>query len=176
MSVTGWQALPRTPICQNISSDMIIPASSADFVELIGSRAPAPWRLVEDSVISPPEVLKMLSDLADSIRANFDPAAWLIVQDDEIVGLLSLVRPVIDGELCIGYGVAPTRQGRGVTKSAVASLVDWARSDARVDRVIAETSPTNIASQRVLECNSFVTVGTRTDDEDGDLLIWRVET
>ncbi len=155
---------------------LIIPASNADFAKLINGQPPAPWRLVEDSVISPPEVLKMLSDLADSIRANFDPAAWLIVQDDEIVGLLSLVRPVINGELCIGYGVAPTRQGRGATKSAVASLVDWARSDVRVDRLVAENSPTNIASQRVLECNGFAQVDTRTDDEDGDLLIWRVET
>ncbi len=155
---------------------LIIPASNADFAKLINGQPPARWRLVEDSVISPPEVLKMLSDLADSIRANFDPAAWLIVQDDEIVGLLSLVRPVINGELCIGYGVAPTRQGRGATKSAVASLVDWARSDVRVDRLVAENSPTNIASQRVLECNGFAQVDTRTDDEDGDLLIWRVET
>lgn len=153
---------------------MIVSASHADFVALLGGRVPAPWRLVDDSAISPPEVLQMLSDLADSIRPAFDPAAWLIVQDCEVVGLLSLVRPFADGEICIGYGVAPTRQSRGATTAALVSLLEWARGDRRVERVTAETNLENVASQRVLEHNGFVRIGERVDDEDGALIVWQV--
>jgi RimJ/RimL family protein N-acetyltransferase len=151
----------------------IIPAGNADFTELLAGRAPRPWRLVNDSVISPPEVLQMLSDLADSIRPAFDPAAWLIVQDDEVVGLLSLVRPFDAGEICIGYGVAPTRRGRGATTAALAGLLEWARSDIRLGRVIAETNHDNLASQRVLEHNGFARIGERVDAEDGALIVWQ---
>lgn len=154
---------------------MIVAASSADFAELIAGRAPAPWRLVPDSEIAPTEVLQMLSDLADSIRPEFDPAAWLIVDEGEVVGLLSLVRPIADGDICIGYGVAPSRRNRGATSDAVASILEWSRGDSRVERVIAETSPANVPSQRVLERNGFVTVGSRVDAEDGDLLIWQAQ-
>ena len=152
---------------------MIVPASHADFVGLISGQPPAPWRLVDDSAISPPEVLQMLSDLADSIRPAFDPAAWLIVQADEIVGLLSLVRPFANGEICIGYGVAPTRRGRGATTAALANLLEWARRDHRVERVIAETNHENTASQRVLEHNGFTRIGERVDAEDGGLIVWQ---
>ena len=152
---------------------MIVPATDGDFAMLISGQPPAPWRLVDDSAISPPEVLQMLSDLADSIRPAFDPAAWLVVQGEEIVGLLSLVRPFADGEICIGYGVAPTRRGRGATSGALANLLEWARDDRRVERVTAETNHENVASQRVLERNGFARIGERVDDEDGALIVWQ---
>ena len=152
---------------------MIVPATDGDFAMLISGQPPAPWRLVDDSAISPPEVLQMLSDLADSIRPGFDPAAWLIVDGDEVVGLLSLVRAFADGEICIGYGVAPTRRGRGATSGALANLLEWARDDRRVERVTAETNHENVASQRVLERNGFARIGERVDDEDGALIVWQ---
>ena len=152
---------------------MIVPATSADFAALISGQPPAPWRLVDDSAISPPEVLQMLSDLADSIRPAFDPAAWLIVEGGEVVGLLSLVRPIAGGEICIGYGVAPTRRGRGATTAALADLLEWARRDHRIERVIAETNHDNTASQRVLESNGFTRIGERVDEEDGALIVWQ---
>lgn len=152
---------------------MIVTASHADFAALISGQPPAPWRLVDDSAISPPEVLQMLSDLADSIRPAFDPAAWLIVQADEIVGLLSLVRPFAKGEIYIGYGVAPTRRGQGATTAALANLLEWARRDHRIERVIAETNYDNTASQRVLENNGFTRIGERVDAEDGALIVWQ---
>ncbi len=161
------------PILASISFEMIVPAARNDFAALLGGRAPAPWNLVDDSSIAPPEVLQMLSNLADSVRLSFEPAAWLIVEGDEIVGLLSLVRPVADGEICIGYGIAPTRQNRGITTAAVTELVQWARSDSRIDRVVAECSPENIGSLRVLERSGFTVTGTRVDAEDGDLLLWQ---
>jgi RimJ/RimL family protein N-acetyltransferase len=34
----------------------------------------------------------------------------------------------------------------------------------------------NIASQRVLERNGFARIGERSDLEDGELILWRIET
>jgi RimJ/RimL family protein N-acetyltransferase len=81
-----------------------------------------------------------------------------------------------DGEIEIGYGVAPARQGRGVAQRAIADDLTWARADERVAVVKADTSVYNIASQRVLERNGFARTGTRTDAEDGDMICWQIAT
>jgi RimJ/RimL family protein N-acetyltransferase len=116
----------------------------------------------------------MLRELANHIRPQFAPAAWLIVENEEIVGLCSLTRVPSDGVIDIGYGIAPSRQGRGHAKDAVAAIVEWARAEPRVTAVTAETSVQNLPSQRVLERNGFLRVGERTDTEDGDLICWKV--
>ncbi len=66
-------------------------------------------------------------------------------------------------------------QGGGVATRAVAALAEWARDDARLDTLLAETAPTNTASQIVVERAGFVRFGTRVDDEDGELFCWRLD-
>ncbi|MBO9544118.1 GNAT family protein [Caulobacter sp.] len=156
---------------------MLIEAKTQDFAALLRGEAPAPYRL-PDSPLAPPEVLAMLAQLADGIRLVFSPAAWMIVEDGEIVGLISPTQPLdaSDRSLRIGYGVAPTRWGQGVATRAVADLAAWARADERVLALTAETSVENLASQAVLARNGFAAVGEREDAEDGPLILWRLET
>jgi len=151
---------------------MIVPAEQAHFAALVAGERPHPWRLAPGEPIAPAEVLAMLGELADTIRPQFDPAAWLVIEDGEVVGLISLVVPPAQGTIRIGYGVAAGRAGQGVATRAVGDLLDWARADHRVDRVTAETGHHNIASHRVLERNGFVRIGTRFDAEDGHLIVW----
>lgn len=155
---------------------MLVEAKPQDFAALLRDAAPAPYHL-PDSPLAPPEVLAMLSRLADQIRMIFSPSAWMIVEDGEIVGLISPTQPLdaADRSLRIGYGVAPTRWGRGVASRAVADLADWARADARVMALTAETSVDNPASQTVLSRNGFQIVGEREDSEDGPLILWRLD-
>jgi RimJ/RimL family protein N-acetyltransferase len=155
---------------------MLIEAKTQDFAALLRGEAPAPYRLA-DSAVAPPEVLAMLSELTDRIRLLFSPSAWMIVEDGEIVGLISPTQPldVVDRSLRIGYGVAPTRWSRGVATRAVADLAAWARGDDRVQALTAETSVDNPASQTVLSRNGFRAVGEREDSEDGPLICWRLE-
>jgi RimJ/RimL family protein N-acetyltransferase len=153
----------------------IVPASDQDFAALIKHRPPPAWGLAHGRVIAPLEVLAMLRDLADSIRADFDPAAWLIVEDGTVAGLVSLVTPVADRAIRIGYGVAPDCQGRGIATRAVGKVLQWAKADPRLNCVTAETDHHNTASHRVLERNGFARVGTRFDSEDGDLIIWQAQ-
>lgn len=155
---------------------MLIEADHDNFAALLRGEAPAPWRLC-DSPLAPPEVLAMLSRLADCIRPILSPAAWMIVEDGEIVGLISPTQPLdaADRSLRIGYGVAPTRWGKGVATRAVTDLVAWAREDDRVRALTAETSVGNPASQTVLARNGFTAVGERVDSEDGPLILWRLD-
>jgi RimJ/RimL family protein N-acetyltransferase len=128
---------------------------------------------VIDGNVAPPQVLRMLRELTASIRPTFDPCVWTMVEEAQVLGLLSLVKPPQgDGVIEIGYGVADLAQGRGVCGRAVADLIRWARDDDRVSVIRAETGLANPASQRVLERNGFTVIGQRTDAEDGELLVW----
>ncbi len=155
---------------------MLIEAAAEHFAALLRGEAPGDLALC-DSAPAPAAVLAMLAELADRIRPLFAPAAWMIVEDGEVVGLLSPTRPLDarDRSLHIGYGVAPTRQGRGVATRAVADLVAWAREDDRVLAMTAETAVDNPASQAVLSRNGFKVAGERVDDEDGPVIGWRLD-
>jgi RimJ/RimL family protein N-acetyltransferase len=118
----------------------------------------------------------MLANLAASIREVFAPSAWMIVEHDEVAGLCSLHRAPAGGELWIGYGVAPNRQGRGIATRAVEELILWARADPRVQSILAETHVANPASRAVLKRNGFLQTGRRSDEEDGELLSWALRT
>lgn len=152
---------------------MLVAAEDEDFAVLIAGGPVRGWRVTEG--IETEAVLAMLRGLAAEVRTAFRPAAWLIIEDNNVVGLCSLLEPPIPGrELKIGYGVAPTRRGRGVAGRAIAELVVWARSHAHIDAITAETGTGNPASQRVLTANGFAQVGTRIDAEDGALQCWRI--
>jgi ribosomal-protein-alanine N-acetyltransferase len=69
------------------------------------------------------------------------------------------------GEVEIGYGIVPSRQGRGYATEAVSTLVSLALSMPEVVGVVAGTDADNVASQRVLEKTGFRPV----DESDG----WR---
>lgn len=155
---------------------MLIEAKTQDFAALLRGEAPDPYRLC-DSPVAPREVLAMLARLADQIGLTFRPSAWMIVENDEIVGLISPTQPLdaADRSLRIGYGVAPSRQGKGVATRAIRNLAAWARLDDRVRALTAETSLDNLASQKALARNGFEIVGAREDHEDGRLIRWRLE-
>lgn len=155
---------------------MIVEATASDFNALIAGEGPRGLRLVPNSPIAPVAVLQMLGNLAASIRDQFAPAAWLIVDDGEVLGQCSVVRVPEHGDLHIGYGVADARQGRGHATRAVADLLAWAKADPRVAQVSAETGVDNLPSQRVLARNGFEQVGQRVDEEDGPVLIWQITT
>ncbi|MEV4381554.1 GNAT family N-acetyltransferase [Streptosporangium sp. NPDC049644] len=87
---------------------------------------------------------------------------------------LSNVIPPL-GQAMTGYSLLPAFRGRGFTTRAVNLLVDWTFEHTSLSRIIAGTSPANIASQRVLERAGFTREallrgllpgpdGTRLDD------------
>jgi len=61
----------------------------------------------------------------------------------------------VDGTAEIGYSIVPNYHRRGLGSEAVSALVDWAFSQSRVTRVIAETLPELEASQGLLRKLGF---------------------
>ena len=150
---------------------MIIETQATDFAALIEMRAPR-GLVLADTPVAPVAVLQMLALLDAQIRQSFAPSSWLIVDGLEIVGLCSITSISAQGSIDIGYGIAPSRQGRGMASAAV---VDWARSAPAVTAITADTATDNVASQRVLSRNGFIRIGERIDDEDGALICWRLD-
>ncbi|GHH57189.1 GNAT family N-acetyltransferase [Lentzea cavernae] len=74
---------------------------------------------------------------------------------DEVVGSLGLFWPPSDGRVEIGYGVVPSRQGRGYASEATAALAAFALRWDDVHAVHANVEPSNPASARVLEKAGF---------------------
>lgn len=95
------------------------------------------------------------------------PAAW--AEDDSrwshqqiierasglVVGGIGFHGPPDGGEVEIGYGVVPSRQGRGYATEAVRLMAAMAWAQPAVTAVIAATDLGNVASQRVLEKAGF---------------------
>lgn len=138
-------------------------ATDEDFEWLLGERR-ATRAVCVAPELAPSEVIAIVRRL---------PANWLMIVDDELVGIIGLKNDA-GTEVEIGYGVAASRWARGLASAAVAALLPVLR-ERGVNMVRAETSVENPASQRVLERNAFDRVGERFDEEDGSLVMWQRE-
>jgi RimJ/RimL family protein N-acetyltransferase len=59
----------------------------------------------------------------------------------------------------IGYWIARPYRRQGYVTRAIALLVDWARTEAHLDRIVADVIVGNDASMRVLEGAGFTCIG-----------------
>ncbi len=120
-------------------------------------------------------IARMTAEAADDLDG--DPLAepwrspWLVESEGRAVGMLGCKGAPADGVVEIGYGLAPSAQGRGLATEAAQALVD-ALAGSGVRTVLAETLVDNHASRRVLEKVGFTPTGRRTSDE-GELIVWR---
>ena len=149
----------------------LVAAGDFDFAWMIDGQGRHPSRQLSlpPGGVDDPIVLAWLRQLSGTQGC----AVWMVVADDEVVGLCSYKGPPSpDGAVEIGYGIALSRQAHGHGRRAVALLVAAAAADPMVARITAETASDNIASERVLEHAGFARTGTRTCEEDGSLVCW----
>ena len=71
------------------------------------------------------------------------------------------------GAVSLGCAITDDARGQGYATEAVGALLDWAREQSGLVCVLADTTRSNIASQRLLE-----RVGMRRIGEDGELLYY----
>ncbi|MDX8036226.1 GNAT family N-acetyltransferase [Lentzea sp. BCCO 10_0856] len=90
---------------------------------------------------------------------------------EEVVGSLGLFWPPSDGQVEIGYGVVPSRQGRGYASEAAAALTSFALTLDDVNTVHANVEQSNPACARMLEKAGF----SRYDGPD-ELISYRRTT
>lgn len=85
------------------------------------------------------------------------------------IGGVGYFGPPARGSVEIGYGIVPSRQGRGYATEAVRAMLRFAWTCPAVKEVLAGTSEDNHASRRVLEKTGFGYLG-----RDGDELRYHV--
>jgi RimJ/RimL family protein N-acetyltransferase len=115
--------------------------------------------------------------LPSEFVAEFLPRArgadpWLgvwAIDDGVVVGSGGFKSAPLEGVVEIGYGVAPSVEGRGVATAIAKAMVSFAMENG-ARAVIAHTLPDGFASQRVLAKAGFTLVGPVVDPEDGDVL------
>ena len=78
--------------------------------------------------------------------------------------------PLADGEVEIGYGVAPAWRGQGIAARAARVLTSEALAHG-ASQVSAFTTPENAASWRLLQSIGYRRDGETIDPDDG--LVWR---
>ena len=89
-------------------------------------------------------------------------------RDGRVIGAAGFQGPPDEtGAVRIGYGLAESARGHGYATEAVKALLAWARKQDGLTYVLADTTRTNIASQRVMERAGMQLVG-----EDGELLYY----
>jgi RimJ/RimL family protein N-acetyltransferase len=109
--------------------------------------------------------------------SRFDPepnepwfGSYFILVDNVISGTIGFKGGPVANQVEIGYGVVPSRQGRGVATLAISQLL--ARISGLSLDVRAETDSSNVASQSVLSHAGFQQVGRRHGPEGDELIMW----
>lgn len=74
-------------------------------------------------------------------------------EDNSLIGHAGFVPQTIDGkeEIEIGYWIAKRYWGRGYASEAAQTLLDYGRTQSKLERLIALIQPANTASQKVAE-------------------------
>ena len=124
------------------------------------------WTALEGALL-PSE---FVASYVNSVRGREDFVGVWAVAVGEVWGSGGFKSAPVEGCVEIGYGVAPSIEGRGVGTAICEGLVNYAFSHGATE-VIAHTLPEGIASQTILAKNGFTKVGEFQDPEDG--LVWR---
>jgi [ribosomal protein S5]-alanine N-acetyltransferase len=94
-------------------------------------------------------------------------------QERAVIGIGGFAHPPVNGEVEIGYSIAPSYQGAGHATSAARQLVDAARA-AGLSKVVAHTLAEYGPSTRILSRLGFDQTQELEDPEDGLILRWEL--
>jgi ribosomal-protein-alanine N-acetyltransferase len=146
---------------------LLLPLITADDVAAVldGPRQPA-W-----AADFPADGDRELAGLISRSGIPTGPAAdfghRLVVERDggAVVGGVGFFGPPEDGRVEIGYGIVPSRRGRGYAAEAVRGMLRHAFGHPGVDEVIAFVDPANAPSVRVLTQTGFAFVSADAGGE-----------
>jgi RimJ/RimL family protein N-acetyltransferase len=88
--------------------------------------------------------------------------------DGKVIGDVGFLGPPdATGAVSVGCGITEDARGQGYGTEALGAVLAWAREQSGLTCVLADTTRSNLASQRLLE-----RVGMRRVGEDGELLYY----
>ena len=115
----------------------------------------------------------ILPNVADKSKNYLYSTLWTAISKSEnkMIGDLCIVgEPNVNGEIEIGYGTYEEFQNRGFMTEIVSGIIEWARTQPKVESRIASTKKTDTASLKVLEKNMFQKI-----EETETLYNWRLK-
>ena len=88
--------------------------------------------------------------------------------DGNVIGDVGFMGPPdATGAVSVGCGIIDDARGQGYATEALTAVLEWARGQPGLTCVLADTTRSNLASQRLLE-----RVGMHRVGEDGELLYY----
>ena len=154
----------------------LMPLTERDLRELIDTPDAFAQRsglTIADGACAPAFVYEraLLNMQTDAAWAGLLGTRLYVLDGRHVVGAGGVkAPPTAQGEVEIGYGLAPASRGKGVATEAARRLIDEALAFGAT-RVLALTAPANVASWRLLERIGFRRDGDQQDPDDG--LVWR---
>jgi RimJ/RimL family protein N-acetyltransferase len=125
-----------------------------------------------DALAMYPGELKRMGPQETEVAGSF---AVVDAANHVAVGQLGAIGRLGDeGTQEIGYGINPEACGQGFATEAVGALAAHLLTWPPVNALTAETAVSNRASERVLEKVGFARTGTSWNQDDGDLVTWRL--
>lgn len=121
-----------------------------------------PWEatLPREAGSAPSSYVGMIGTLRRRARKGLT-MPFVLTWDDEVVGMLT-VNGITWGSArwaSVGYWVAQSHAGRGVTPTAVALVCDHLLTNVGLHRIEIAIRPENVASLRVVEKLGFTEIG-----------------
>ncbi|GHG73280.1 GNAT family N-acetyltransferase [Streptomyces griseocarneus] len=145
----------RTPTPLDLTTDRLIlrPWTRAEAAAVLDGTRQQHW--ADDF---PAEGDGVVAGLFEDFPAWLDAYGHRLVIEREsgrVVGSTGLFWPPADGTLEIGYGIVPSRRGRGYAPEAARALAEFALTSTDVHTVFATVELSNPPSIRVLEKAGF---------------------
>ena len=120
-------------------------------------------------------LLKMYDDFYPKIGFNLPWVAYLILQQNQIVGLGSFKGQPKEGKVEIAYWTFKDFEGQGIASFTCKELIKISKNADPKVIVTATTAPEHNASTKILENNKFVFTEIVQDEEIGDAWLWTLK-
>jgi ribosomal-protein-alanine N-acetyltransferase len=135
---------------------------------LLGSPIPEGWPEF-------PEAIPFTLEVLEARPAESEWWMYFFVDDetDALVGSGGFAGAPSDGQVEIGYEIAPEFRRRGYATAAVHELINKAAMSGEVQRILAHTLVSDERSAGVLRAAGFTEGEHVTHPEDGELVRWR---
>ncbi len=117
-------------------------------------------------------LLQMYEDYYPKIGFNLPWVAYLVVNEDEVMGSCSFTGEPKEGRVEIAYWTFKNFEGRGVASFACQELIKIAQNEDPSVLITAKTAPEQNASTKILTKNGFVFKEIVQDEEIGDAWLW----
>jgi ribosomal-protein-alanine N-acetyltransferase len=152
----------------------LVQLSREQMIDLADSRGPAGVASGMEAGALPPSFVpkRSLAQMAEG-KSEYWCGTFLIIRnaDQCVVGACGFKNEPQAGRVEIGYGVSPACRRQGAATEAVDALLKLAFAGGATE-VLAEVSPDNLASTKVVRKLGFTEIGSRVDEEGETVVLW----